>query len=102
MAKIKILSDSKYSKEETYQKIKNFLLNEPDLKKMTPDYKCNFTDASHSGTIKGTGFDAVVKVELAANTASVSIDVDLAFLLTPFKGKVEEILKRKIGKLVAG
>lgn len=100
MAKIKILSDSKYPKTETYNKIKDFLSNSDDLKKLTPSYSCSFDDQKQCGKIKGSGFDADVKVHEGATTQA-EIVVDLSLLLTPFKGKVEEVLKRKLTKLLS-
>lgn len=44
--------------------------------------------------LKGKGFKGVFEVD----DKDMSIDIDLSFLTKPFKGKVEEKIKDRIGK----
>jgi putative polyhydroxyalkanoate system protein len=45
-----------------------------------------------SAVADGKGFDGAFKVD----ASHVRVDVDLSFVLTPIKGKVEATLKRKL------
>jgi hypothetical protein len=49
------------------------------------------------GTAKGSMFKGTFKV----TASQVVCDIDLSFMATPFKGKVEETLKRKLDELFA-
>jgi hypothetical protein len=49
------------------------------------------------GTAKGSMFKGTFKV----TASQVVCDIDLSFMATPFKGKVEETLKKKLDELFA-
>lgn len=53
-------------------------------------------DANHSFTAKGSGFEAKVQF---TDTEAV-VNVDLGFLLKPFKGKILETIEKQIKKVV--
>lgn len=86
--------------EETYSKVKQLLLDEQESKKLDPKLACTFDDAKKTGSAKGSQFKADVQVINFESGSSVSVTVDLPLLLTPFKGKVEEVLKRKLTKVL--
>jgi hypothetical protein len=80
MPKVSIEKSTSSSAKDTFGKIKSFFENDADIKKI---------DASDVAvTSQGTG-------------STVKITVDLPFLLTPLKGKIQEMIEKKIGKYLA-
>lgn len=45
-----------------------------------------------SASTKGTGFEGAFRVD----ATTVNVDVDLSFVLTPIKGKVESTLRKRL------
>lgn len=62
---------------------------------------CEFQDAKKTASAKGSQFKADISVKDAAQGSLVTVVVDLPLLLSPFKGKVEDVLKRKLTKHLA-
>lgn len=84
--------------QEAFIKIKEFLGHEEGIRRFDPKVQCQFNDANQSCLIKGSQFNAELKV-LTENTGSkVSVTVDLPLMLTPFKGKVQETLTKQLKK----
>ncbi len=96
MPAIKIQARSQHSAQETFQRVKDLLANDAGLRKLDSSYTCTFDETSHKGEVKGKQFSAKVDVEPNSNGADVEIHVDLAFLLSPFKGQVKSTLERKL------
>jgi hypothetical protein len=101
MSKFTLEHESSHSPKEAYDKIKNFLGNDADLKKFDAKLQSQFNDGSLSGTIKGSQFKADVAVLPAGTGSKVQITVDLPMLLMAFKGKVQETLSKKLTKYLA-
>jgi hypothetical protein len=101
MAKFTVESKSSQNADVTFEKIKNFLENDPELKKLDPKLKCDFDLKKLCGEAKGSQFKASIKVISNGDSADVTINVDLALMLTPFNGKVQEILQKKLTKALA-
>lgn len=101
MPKFKVESQSKYSAEETFKKIKQMLETDRDLQKLDSGYKCNFNDSGMTGTAKGSKFEANMKVVSAGAGSQVQIEVDLPFMLTPVKGIVQSTLQKKLETTLA-
>jgi hypothetical protein len=98
MPKFKVEHQTKLSKQEAYEKIKNFLQKE-DLTKMAPGAKLKFTDSANQAHVEGPQFKANIDIlDQGPGDSRVTVNVDLGFLLTPLKGKVEEILKKQLAK----
>jgi hypothetical protein len=101
MAKFIIESKSAQSAEKAFEKIKNFLENDPELKKLDPKIKCTFDSKNLCGEAKGGQFKAAIKVVENGPAADITVSVDLAFILSPFKNKVQETLQKKLTKALA-
>lgn len=101
MPKFKVEAPSLHEPKETFNKIKNFLENADDLKKIDANIVCSFEEASLKGQAKGKQFKADISVQNKGTNSVVSIEVEIPFLLTPLKGKIQEILERKIKKALA-
>lgn len=72
------------------------LANDPGLRKLDSTYECSFNDGNCEGKVKGKQFSADIDVQPKDTGSIVSIQVDLAFLLSPFKGQVQSTLERKL------
>lgn len=100
MPKIKVEKNSSLPAKDSYEKIKSFLSNDPDLKNLDSSYQCNFQDELMKGTAKGHKFNADLEVTSLGQESKVQIIVDLPLMLLPFKGLVENTLNKKLTKLL--
>ena len=100
MPKFTVETDSKLAPKDAYARVKTFLSSEEEMKKIDPKLDCSFDDNKLCGKANGSQFKADIKVTSSANGSKVAIEVDIPFLLAPFKGKITETLQRKIGKIL--
>lgn len=82
-------------------KIRDFFENDADLKKIDPNIKFEFDSKSNQGRVNGSQFKAAIGLESVGKGSKVQVTIDLPLLLTPFKGKVEETLQKKLKKYLA-
>jgi hypothetical protein len=101
MPKFKIEKNTNLEDKEAFRRIKEFLNDDPDLKKMDPSYKCQFDETNLRGTATGSKFKAQLSVSHSSST-TVCIEVDLPIFLTPFKGLVESTLEKKMDHALKG
>ncbi len=101
MPKFTIEHASSHSAKEAFEKIKTFLGQDEDIRRFDSKMKSQFDDGSMSGTIRGSQFNADLSVQQIASGSKIQIVVDLPMLLTPFKGKVQETLQKKLSKYLA-
>jgi hypothetical protein len=95
MPKISIEKTSKHSAAETFSKIKSFLSDDKDLRKLDSNYQCQFDEKTFSGTAKGRQFEAILKISEGAPTR-VLLEINLPLLLSTFKSYVEKTLHHKL------
>jgi hypothetical protein len=101
MAKVSIKKDSPLNQSETFTRLKKVLDQDSDLRKLDPDYRCQFDEGAKTGTAKGSKFEANLKVTAKGEASSLEIEVKLPLLLSPFKSMVETTLTKKIEKALA-
>lgn len=101
MSKFTIEHESSHNPKEAYDKIKNFLSNDADLKKFDAGLQSNFNDGAMTGSIKGSQFKADVAVVPAGTGSKVQVTVDLPMLFMAFKGKIQETMTKKLTKYLA-
>ena len=101
MPKITIDHQSSLAATESLTKIKNFFETDKDLERMGGPIECQFDEASLKGKVKGKQFKADVQVETQGSGSQINVIIDLPLLLSPFKAKVEEIVKHKLAKYLA-
>jgi hypothetical protein len=99
MASFTIEHETKLSQDETFKKVKKYFQESESLKKLDSNLEYTFDDAARSGQVKGSKFDCTLKV-VGSEPAKVQITVNLSFLLTPFKGKIQETLQGKIRQVL--
>ena len=96
MPKFKVECDSKHSSAETFGKVKSFLDNDAEIKKLDPSVKITYNESQMTGSAKGSKFDAEIKVLGKGSGAQVEIEVSLPMLLTPIKGMVQASIQKKL------
>ncbi|MBX3016686.1 MAG: polyhydroxyalkanoic acid system family protein [Bdellovibrionaceae bacterium] len=101
MPKITVNHDSTTAPSEAFEKIKNFFETDQDIRKLASDMKVTFTDSAMTGKATASQFSADFSVKPEGAGSKVSVLVDLPFILTPFKGKVQETLEKKLKKYLA-
>lgn len=101
MPKFTIDHESSHNAEEAYLKIKEFLNNDQDIRRFDPKLQCSFDDGARRAAMKGSQFKADMTVSDNGTGSKVSVLVDLPLMLTPFKGKVQETLQKKLAKYLA-
>ena len=68
---------------------------------MDSDIKVKFDPKTKKGTVKGSKFSAEIAVLEQKAGSEVAVSVDLPLLLTPFKGKVQEMIEKKLAKFLS-
>lgn len=101
MPKFTIDHMSSSNPQEAYSKIKEFLNNDQDIRRFDPKLQCSFNDGSMSAKMNGAQFKADMSVAASGSGSKVVVTVDLPLMLTPFKGKVQETLQKKLAKYLA-
>jgi hypothetical protein len=101
MPKLKCESKTARSPQEAFAKLKALLESDRDLRAMDSSYRCQFDEATLSGTAKGNKFEAEMKIAPAGEGANVAIEVSLPLMLTPLKGIVQSTLQKKMDKALA-
>jgi hypothetical protein len=98
MPKITVEHASELSPTEAFTKLKAFFQNDADIRRLDPKLQCTFQDAAMTGHATGSQFKADLSVKPKASGSAVAVIVDLPFLLTPLKGKIQETIERKLAK----
>ncbi|MEK6774356.1 MAG: polyhydroxyalkanoic acid system family protein [Bdellovibrionota bacterium] len=97
MPKFTIDHKTSHAAPEAYKKMKE-VLGSGEMNKFDSKIQCEFNDSQHLCQVKGSQFKADLQVKALEQGSQVSITVDLPFLLTPFKGKVQEGLVKMLNK----
>lgn len=98
MPKVTVDHKSQLEAKDAYEKIKSFFENDADIRRLDPSMKCEFSTTEMKGKAKGSQFKADIAVSSDGGGSVVSVIVDLPLLLTPFKGKVQETIQKKLSK----
>jgi hypothetical protein len=101
MPKVTVDHNTSLSSDAAFEKIKTFFETDADLKKIDDSIKVEFKPGSQNGKVTGKQFKADIIVKDGGKGSLVSVIVDLPFLLTPFKGKVQETIQKKLNKYLA-
>ena len=88
------------SKEEALTRIKNLLTNlKEEHKDLVTDVQENWQDNKSNFSFKAKGFSLAGDIEV--NDADVSINSDLPFALSFFKGVIGDMITKKTKELLA-
>lgn len=98
MPKVTVDHKTNLTAKDAFEKIKTFFENDQDIRRLDPSIKCDFKAAEMKGKATGSQFKADIAVSSQGDGSTVSVVVDLPLLLTPFKGKVQETIEKKLSK----
>jgi hypothetical protein len=100
MPKVTVEHSCALPSEDVVSKITNFFETDKDLSKLDPDITCKFASGSKKGVVKGSKFKADILIKDQATGSLVEVVVDLPLIFTPFKGKVQETIEKKLRKVL--
>lgn len=101
MPKFTVEKTTDMNAQDSFEKIKQFLSSDADLKMLDSSYECQFEDQALKGSAKGKKFNAEMQVSKEGEKSKVAITVDLPLMLMPFKGLVENTLNKKLSQLLS-
>lgn len=101
MPKINVNHNSSLQTPDASAKIREFFETDKDLKTLDPKLQVTFDEKTGKGKVTGSQFKAELAIEPQAEGSLVKVMIDLPLMLTPFKGKVEEMLQKKLKKYLA-
>lgn len=101
MPRISIQHQTSKSVADAFTQIRNFFETDGDIKKLDPNMQISLNEQGTSGEAKGSQFSAQFAVKDGSGGALVDVTVDLPFLLTPLKGKIQETIEKKLKKYLA-
>ncbi len=101
MPKVTIDHSSTLPAPDAFSKIKTFFETDADIRRFDPNMKCDFAESSMTGKATGSQFKADISVKNQGPGSMVQVVVDLPLMLTPFKGKVQETIQKKLSKYLA-
>ena len=97
MPKVSVKREIAGDKKKVFKAVKAYLEGRDTLKKLGATL--DWDEKACSADIEASNFSGLLSVTEASGKSQVEISIDLPFLLTPFKGKVEEELKKHLGRV---
>lgn len=97
MPQVKVKHEITGEKKKVFAAVKKYLEGRDTLSKLGASIE--WDDKSCGGSIEASNFGGSLAVNEKAGTSTVEIVIDLPLLLTPFRGKVEEELKKHLGRV---
>ena len=101
MPKLNFNHNTTKNPKDVYSMIKKFFDNDSDIKRLDANIQCQLNDQDLSGKVKGSVISADFKVTPIETGSKLDISVDLPFIMTPLKGKVQETIQKKLDKYLA-
>ncbi|MGZ3693906.1 MAG: polyhydroxyalkanoic acid system family protein [Bdellovibrionota bacterium] len=97
MPQVKVKQVIAGEKKKVFAAVKSYLQGRDTLSKLGAEIE--WDDKACTGEISGGSFEGGLAVTEKAGKSEVEITVQLPLLMTPFKGKVEEELKKHLGRV---
>lgn len=97
MPQVKVKEEIDGEKSKVYGAVKKYLDGRDTLKKLGAEI--DWDDKGCKGAIEADSFSGSLTVTGKASKSTVEILIDLPLLLTPFRGKVEEELKKHLSRV---
>lgn len=101
MPKVKIDHETSLPASDAFSKIKSFFETDSDVRRLDPNLKCEFMDGKMEGKATGSQFKADISVDQKGSGSVIHLAIDLPLMLTPFKGKIQETIERKLSQYLA-
>ena len=100
MPSIKIQRESSLKGPEVFERLAKLLNEDKELRKLDPDYVCNFETAKMTGNAKSKLFTASLSVNETGGKSKMELVVDLPFHLALVKGVVQKTLEKKLDAIL--
>lgn len=97
MPQVKVKHEIQGEKKKVFAAVKKYLDGRDTLSKLGAEIDWN--EKACTGDIEASNFKGSLAVTEKSGTSLVEISIDLPLLLTPFRGKVEEELKKHLGRV---
>lgn len=97
MPQVKVKQEIEGEKKKVFAAVKKYLEGKETLSKLGATIE--WDAKALKGEIEASNFSGLLEVTEKAGKTLVEIAIDLPLLLTPFKGKVEEELKKHLGRV---
>jgi len=97
MPKVNVKQEIAGKKEKVFLAVKKYLEGRETLSKLGATIDWN--EKACIGEIEASNFSGQLNVVEKSGRSTVEISIDLPLLLTPFRGKVEEELKKHLGRV---
>jgi hypothetical protein len=97
MPKVQVKREIAGEKKKVYGAVKAYLEGRDTLKKLGATM--DWDDKGCGAEIEASNFSGNITVTEKSGKSLVEIAIDLPLLLTPFRGKVEEELKKHLGRV---
>ena len=98
MPKVQVKREIAGDKKKVFSAVKEYLEGRETLKKLGATLE--WGNKACSADIEASNFKGALSVTEKGGKSTVEISIDLPLLLTPFKGKVEEELRKHLGRVV--
>ena len=99
MPQVKVKQQIPGEKKKVFSAVKTYLEGRDTLSKLGAEIE--WDEKACSADISGGSFKGALAVTEKSGKSEVEITIDLPLLLTPFKGKVEEELKKHLSRVKA-
>jgi hypothetical protein len=100
MPKVTVEHKCAIASQDVVSKITKFFETDKDLSKLDPNITCKFASGSKKGVVTGSKFKADIVIKDDGSGSLVEVIVDLPLIFTPFKGKVQETIEKKLRKVL--
>lgn len=97
MPQVKVSQEISGKKQDVFKAVKAYLEEKAPLQKIGAEIE--WDDKKCCGLIEASNFKGELAIDEKSGKTIVAISIDLPLLLTPFKGKVEEELKKHLGRV---
>lgn len=97
MPQVKVKQEIAGEKKKVFSAVKKYLEGRDTLSKLGATI--DWDEKTCTGDIEASNFSGKLTVAEKSGKSTVEISVDLPLLLTPFKGKVEEELKKHLDRV---
>ncbi len=99
MPQVKVKQEIPGERKKVFSAVKKYLDGKETLTKLGASI--SWDEKACSADIEASNFSGNIQVTEKSGKSMVEIAIDLPLLLTPFKGKVEEELKKHLSRVVA-
>jgi len=101
MPKLNFELPAKVSADHAFGKIQTFLSSENHFSRLDPKLTTTFDQTQKSCHLKGSQFQADIKVSAQAETCTVNVVVEIPLALALFKSKIQQEIEKAFIKILS-